>query len=182
MFPILWWILASVVVAFVAVGTHAEILGRTIKIGVLTDLNSLFADASGESSVLATQMAIEDFSASSKGLGAQVISADHQNKADIGVATRLGADPRIRAKRVGVLGHNRRKGGSQSLVATDPAKLLVVRQIVIENANFDTVIPERFETIEQRIMFGRHKSARDQKIEADLHHVSPLLPTSGLAL
>ena len=93
----------------------------------------------------------------------------------------LGADPGIRAERAGVLGHNRRKGGPQSLIATDPAKLLVVRQITVENRNFDTIVPERFETIEQRIMLGRDKSTHDQKIEADLHNVSPLLPTSGLA-
>src|SRR6516225_2449365 len=94
---------------------------------------------------------------------------------------RLGADPRIRTERVDVLGHNRRKGGSQSLVATDPAELLVVRHIAVENGSFDTVA-ESFETIEQRIMPGRHKSAHDQKIEPDLHHVSLLLAMSALAL
>jgi hypothetical protein len=57
-----------------------------------------------------------------------------------------------------------------------------VRQIAVENGNFDTVIPESFETIEQRIMLGRYKSAHDQKVEPDLHRVSPLLPMSGLAL
>jgi branched-chain amino acid transport system substrate-binding protein len=63
---------------------RAETRDRTIKIGVLTDLNRLFANASGSGSVLAAQMAIEDFGARSKGVDAQVLSADHQNKADIG--------------------------------------------------------------------------------------------------
>jgi branched-chain amino acid transport system substrate-binding protein len=63
---------------------RAETRDRTIKIGVLTDLNSLFANASGSGSVLAAQMAIEDFGARSKGIDAQVLSADHLNKADIG--------------------------------------------------------------------------------------------------
>jgi Periplasmic binding protein len=53
---------------------------------VLTGLNSSFANASGAGSVLASQMAIEDFGASSKGLSGRVISADHQNKAGIGAA------------------------------------------------------------------------------------------------
>jgi len=85
MSPIIWRVLACIaMVAFVAVGARSETSDRKIRIGVLTDLNSLFADASGKGSVLAAQMAIEDFDASSKGLSVEVISADHQNKADIG--------------------------------------------------------------------------------------------------
>jgi branched-chain amino acid transport system substrate-binding protein len=74
------------IAAFVTVEIRAQTADRTIKIGVLTDLNSLFANASGSGSVTAAQMAVEDFRASYKGIDAQVISADHQNKADIGSA------------------------------------------------------------------------------------------------
>ena len=80
-------VLACVLIAvFVTVEIRAQTADRMIKIGVLTDLNSLFANASGSGSVTAAQMAVEDFRASYKGIDAQVISADHQNKADIGSA------------------------------------------------------------------------------------------------
>ena len=57
-----------------------------LTIGVFTDLNSLFANASGNGSVMAAQMAVDDFRALHKGIDAKIIAADHQNKADIGSA------------------------------------------------------------------------------------------------
>jgi branched-chain amino acid transport system substrate-binding protein len=69
----------------VALGTagaaHAQ---TTVKIGVLTDMSSLYADLSGQGSALAARMAVEDFGAEKKGLKVEVLSADHQNKPDIG--------------------------------------------------------------------------------------------------
>jgi branched-chain amino acid transport system substrate-binding protein len=56
----------------------------TVKIGVLTDMSSLYADLSGQGSVNAARMAVEDFGAEKKGLKVEIISADHQNKPDIG--------------------------------------------------------------------------------------------------
>lgn len=56
---------------------------KTLKIGVLTDMSSLYADVTGKGSLIAVQMAVEDFNASSKNLKAEVLSADHQNKADV---------------------------------------------------------------------------------------------------
>ena len=56
---------------------------KTIKIGVLTDMSSLYADVTGKGSVVATQMAVEDFNAAGKPLKVEVIAADHQNKADV---------------------------------------------------------------------------------------------------
>ena len=56
----------------------------TIKIGVLTDLSSLYADVTGIGSVIAARLAVEDYGASSKGLKVEVVSADHQNKPDVG--------------------------------------------------------------------------------------------------
>src|SRR5258706_13000932 len=55
-----------------------------IKIGVLTDVSSLYADLSGQGSVIAARMAVEDFGAAKKGMKVEIISADHQNKADVG--------------------------------------------------------------------------------------------------
>jgi branched-chain amino acid transport system substrate-binding protein len=56
----------------------------SVKFGVLNDRSGLYADITGEGSVIATRMAIEDFKAAEKGIKAEVISGDHQNKPDIG--------------------------------------------------------------------------------------------------
>ncbi|HWD59406.1 MAG TPA: ABC transporter substrate-binding protein [Stellaceae bacterium] len=55
----------------------------TIKIGVLADMSSLYADLGGPGSVVATQMAIDDFGGTVLGKKIQVVSADHQNKPDV---------------------------------------------------------------------------------------------------
>ncbi|MGX9855041.1 ABC transporter substrate-binding protein [Limimaricola variabilis] len=54
-----------------------------VTLGVLNDRSGVYADLSGEGSVVAARMAVEDFDAASKGLDVEVISADHQNKPDI---------------------------------------------------------------------------------------------------
>lgn len=55
-----------------------------VKLGVLNDRSGTYADLSGEGSVVAAKMAVEDFKAADKGITVEVISADHQNKPDIG--------------------------------------------------------------------------------------------------
>lgn len=66
---------------------HAQFSDNAIKIGVLTDLNGVYADITGKGSVIATQMAVDEcLKAECAGMKIEVISADHQNKADIGVA------------------------------------------------------------------------------------------------
>ena len=55
-----------------------------VKLGVLNDRSGVYADLSGEGSVIAAQMAVEDFKAADKGMKVEIISADHQNKPDIG--------------------------------------------------------------------------------------------------
>lgn len=54
-----------------------------IRIGVMTDLSGGFADVAGPGSVVAAQMAAEDFGGHAAGLPVQIISGDHQNKADV---------------------------------------------------------------------------------------------------
>jgi len=66
-----------------ACGAQAQISGNVVKIGVLNDQSSLYADLGGQGSVLAAKMAIEDFKAKDKGLNVEVIFADHQNKPDV---------------------------------------------------------------------------------------------------
>lgn len=63
---------------------HAEISGGVVKIGVLTDLSGTYSDLAGSGAVLATQMAIDDFIAEANpSFKIEMVSADHQNKADI---------------------------------------------------------------------------------------------------
>ncbi len=77
--------LAAAAALALSVGVaQAQISGNVVKIGILTDMSSLYADLSGQGSVLAAKMAIEDFKAKEKGLNVEVVFADHQNKADVG--------------------------------------------------------------------------------------------------
>jgi branched-chain amino acid transport system substrate-binding protein len=55
-----------------------------VVIGVLTDMSGPYADLAGKGSALAAQMAVDDFGAKVGGMTVEVISADHQNKPDIG--------------------------------------------------------------------------------------------------
>ncbi len=79
------YLLALAAVVILAGGTaHAQTSDNVIRIGVLTDMSSLYADLSGPGSVLAARMAVEDFGAAAKGLKVEILSADHQNKPDVG--------------------------------------------------------------------------------------------------
>src|SRR5258705_1178026 len=64
----------------------AQISDGVIKIGVLDDGSSLYADIAGQGSVVAAHMAVEDFGAAKKGMKVEVIYADHQNKPEVGSA------------------------------------------------------------------------------------------------
>ena len=71
--------------SLVAAGAvHAQ--DKTVKIGVLTDNSGLYSDLGGAGSTLAAQMALEDSGLAGKGWKISVISADHQNKPDIGTS------------------------------------------------------------------------------------------------
>jgi len=73
--------------ALFAVGAaQAQISDGVVKIGVLSDMSSLYADLDGNGSIVAAQMAAEDFGAAAKGIKVEIISADHQNKPDVGSA------------------------------------------------------------------------------------------------
>ena len=58
--------------------------GIDVKLGVLNDRSGVYSDIAGEGSVIATRMAVEDFGAKEKGLNVEIVSADHQNKPDVG--------------------------------------------------------------------------------------------------
>jgi branched-chain amino acid transport system substrate-binding protein len=64
----------------------AQMSGDVVKIGVLNDMSGLYADIAGPGSVEAARMAIADFGGSVNGKKIELISADHQNKPDVGSA------------------------------------------------------------------------------------------------
>jgi branched-chain amino acid transport system substrate-binding protein len=75
----------GMVLTVLAAGTaHAQISGNVVKIGVINDQSSLYADITGQGSVLAARMAVED--AKLQGLTVEVVFADHQNKPDVGTS------------------------------------------------------------------------------------------------
>jgi len=75
---------AAVALALAAGAAQAQVSDGIVKIGVLNDQSSLYADVGGPGSVVAARMAVEDFGAAKKGMKVEVIAADHQNKPDVG--------------------------------------------------------------------------------------------------
>lgn len=74
--------------AFCVASPHAsaQVSDDVVKIGVLTDMSSLYADATGKGSVTAVEMAVADYGGKVAGKPIVVVSGDHQNKPDTGVA------------------------------------------------------------------------------------------------
>ncbi|USX18195.1 ABC transporter substrate-binding protein [Oxalobacteraceae bacterium OTU3REALA1] len=75
--------LAVAMLATVTAGATAQVSNNTVKIGVLTDLSGLYSDLSGQGSIVAARMAIEDFGKTVLGKPIELISADSHNKADV---------------------------------------------------------------------------------------------------
>lgn len=73
-------LLGSIAAAVFAAPAYAV----DIKIGVMNDRSGIYADIAGEGSVVAARMAVEDFDAAGKGINVEIVSADHQNKPDVG--------------------------------------------------------------------------------------------------
>jgi branched-chain amino acid transport system substrate-binding protein len=65
-------------------GTPAQADDINVKIGVLSDMSSLYADIGGPGSVTAAKLAVQDFNPAAHGMKVEIISADHQNKPDVG--------------------------------------------------------------------------------------------------
>ena len=80
--------LVSVAVAAALGGTaaQAQVSDNLIKLGVLSDMSSLYTDIGGAGSVVAARLAVEDSGVEKRGFKVEIISADHQNKPDIGSA------------------------------------------------------------------------------------------------
>jgi branched-chain amino acid transport system substrate-binding protein len=67
-----------------ATAKASAISGDVVKIGVLNDMSGLYADIGGPGSVLAAQMAVQDFGGTVLGKPIEIVFADHQNKVDVG--------------------------------------------------------------------------------------------------
>jgi branched-chain amino acid transport system substrate-binding protein len=74
--------IAFAAAALIAGAANAQTVN--VKIGVLTDMSSLYADDNGAGSVAAVQMAVRDFDPAAHNMKVDIVSADHQNKPDIG--------------------------------------------------------------------------------------------------
>jgi branched-chain amino acid transport system substrate-binding protein len=75
---------AAAVVALAGLATPALAQDKAVKIGVLNDMSSLYADIGGANSVAAIKMAVQDSGLLAKGWKIDVLSGDHQNKPDVG--------------------------------------------------------------------------------------------------
>jgi len=70
--------------ALAAAGAEAQISDDVVRIGVMNDQSGLYADLAGQGSVEAARMAAEDIGGSVNGAAIEILSADHQNKPDVG--------------------------------------------------------------------------------------------------
>jgi len=78
-------LLGVAVAAALSLGTaQAQVSDGVIKIGVLSDMSSLYTDLAGAGSVVAAKLAVEDSGIEKRGYKVEIVSADHQNKADVG--------------------------------------------------------------------------------------------------
>ena len=77
-------IVFSTLIATVALAAHAQPAQPPIKLGMIADFTSVFADTVGKGSATAITMAIEDFGGSVLGRKVILLTADHQNKPEIG--------------------------------------------------------------------------------------------------
>ncbi len=76
--------LAFAVAALGLIGTAAQAQTINVKIGVLTDMSSLYSGIGGPGSVAAAKLAVEDFNPAAHGMKVELVNGDHQNKPDIG--------------------------------------------------------------------------------------------------
>jgi branched-chain amino acid transport system substrate-binding protein len=79
--------LAAALAFFLAAPAAAQISDSVVKVGVLTDMTGAYSDLAGPGSVVAAQMAAEDFGGKVLGKPIVIVSSDHQNKADIASST-----------------------------------------------------------------------------------------------
>jgi branched-chain amino acid transport system substrate-binding protein len=75
--------IAACIASCLAFGAHAQVSDNVVKIGVLNDLSGVYSDLSGQGSVIAARLAIEEMGGKVLGAPIELIFADHQNKPDV---------------------------------------------------------------------------------------------------
>ena len=86
-------VVAAAVLGLAAIGSagscpaRAQLTDDVVKVGVLTDMSSLYSDINGQGAVVATQMAIDDMGGKVLGKPIELVQADVQNKPDVAVST-----------------------------------------------------------------------------------------------
>lgn len=75
--------LGAIAAVLASTSAFAQYTDGVVRIGVLADMSSLYADIGGPGSVAAARLAIQDFGAAAKGMKIEIIAADHQNKPDL---------------------------------------------------------------------------------------------------
>ncbi|HEY8334779.1 MAG TPA: ABC transporter substrate-binding protein [Tardiphaga sp.] len=78
-------LISGVLIGSIPVARAAEISGGVVRIGIINDQTGPLSDLSGPGSIVAAKMAAEDFQKSMPSIKVEIVSADHQNKPDIGV-------------------------------------------------------------------------------------------------
>ena len=97
-----------------------------VKIGFITDMSSLYADVEGKNGAVAIQMAIDDFGGKVLGMPIELLTADHQNKADIAAS---------KAREwIDTQGLTMLFGGTQSGTALASAKIAAEKKRVYVNS------------------------------------------------
>jgi branched-chain amino acid transport system substrate-binding protein len=79
-------IAAALLLTAPGMAVAAPLSGDAVRLGVMNDMSGLYADISGKGGVEAARMAVEDFGGKVLGKPIEVVSADHQNKPDVGAA------------------------------------------------------------------------------------------------
>ena len=83
MTKLLLGVAAAALVSTPVLAQDAKVSDGRVKIGILNDQSGVYADFGGTGSVEAARMAVEDFGGTVLDAPIEVVSADHQNKADI---------------------------------------------------------------------------------------------------
>jgi hypothetical protein len=77
-------LLSCTAISIALAASSAQAQQTTVKIGVMSDMSSLYSDIGGAGSTAAAKLAIADFIKSNPNVKVDLVSADHQNKADVG--------------------------------------------------------------------------------------------------
>ena len=83
--------LSTCLFACMGFAAQAQVSDDVVKIGVLNDLSGVYSDLSGQGSVVAARLAIEEMGGKVLGKPVELVFADHQNKPDVAAVPASGA-------------------------------------------------------------------------------------------